>query len=246
MHALRTLSALNGEGEDSHILHEDDITLEEEVSENDYEQIIKEEIYRRVPENDEKSIQLAFEQLYDRMSTDPGMNFDAVKKRMISLVVGFGKRWPGVSNDDYYEVLSDIIGSADRDKLFFIVKRYLDGALRQIATGRQKKANLIIEKADRYIGEHYSEDISLEDVAKEVNLSSYYFSRFYKDMSGIGFSDKLVSVRIDKARELLKKEELSIKDVSYMVGYMEPNYFSKIFKKATGITASDYKKMFGT
>lgn len=246
LHALRTLSALNGEGEDSHILHEDDITLEEEVSENDYEQIIKEEIYRRVPENDEKSIQLAFEQLYDRMSTDPGMNFDAVKKRMISLVVGFGKRWPGVSNDDYYEVLSDIIGSADRDKLFFIVKRYLDGALRQIATGRQKKANLIIEKADRYIGEHYSEDISLEDVAKEVNLSSYYFSRFYKDMSGIGFSDKLVSVRIDKARELLKKEELSIKDVSYMVGYMEPNYFSKIFKKATGITASDYKKMFGT
>jgi two-component system response regulator YesN len=247
LHALRSLAALNkvDANPHSHILHEDDIIPKSEVPENDYEQIIDEEIYQRVPDNDEKSIQIAFEQLYDRMITDRSMNFDAVKKRMIGLVVGFGKRWGGVPSDDYYEVLSETINAGDKDKLFFIVKRYLNEALRQIVSSRQKKANSIIEKANQFIKDHYSEDISLEDVAKEVNLSSYYFSRFYKDMSGIGFSDKLVNIRIDKARELLKKEELTIKDVANMVGYMEPNYFSKIFKKATGITASDYKKMFG-
>jgi len=54
----------------------------------------------------------------------------------------------------------------------------------------------------------------------------------------------LANVRIDRAKELLK-EEYSVKDVCYMVGYMEPNYFSKIFKKITGYTASEYKKIYG-
>lgn len=72
-----------------------------------------------------------------------------------------------------------------------------------------------------------------------------YLFCFYKEESGINFSDKLINVRIDKAKELLQREELSIKDVSYMVGYMEPNYFSKIFKKVTGYTASEFKKTYG-
>lgn len=105
--------------------------------------------------------------------------------------------------------------------------------------------NSIIEKANQYIEDHYKEEISLEDVAKEVNLSSYYFSRFYKEETGINFTDKLSNVRIEKAKELLKDKNLSIKDVCFMVGYMEPNYFSKIFKKVTGYTASDYKRLYG-
>ena len=92
---------------------------------------------------------------------------------------------------------------------------------------------------------HFSDDISLEDIAKEVNLSSYYFSRFYKSATGINFSDRLTGIRIEKAKDYLKGTELSIKEVSYMVGYTDPNYFSKMFKKITGCTASEYKKLSG-
>jgi two-component system response regulator YesN len=247
LHALRVLPSLD-EGDEtlhSHILHEDDITPKIENPENDYEQLIEEEIFSRAADNGENSVQMAFEQLYDRMCRDNNMNFDSIKKRMIGLVVGFGKRWGNVLEDDYYGVLSEIIGAVNEARVFQIVKNYISDTLHQITSSKQKKANSIIEKANQYIQEHFAEDISLEDVARVVNLSSYYFSRFYKDITGIGFSDKLVNVRIEKAKDLLKKEELSIKDVSYMVGYMEPNYFSKIFKKATGLTASDYKKMYG-
>jgi len=247
LHALRTLAILDEEDEtlQSNILHEDDITPMIEYSENDYEQLIEEDIYARVSVNDEISVQMAFEQIYQRMCSDHNMNFDDIKKRMIGLVVGFGKRWENVLENDYYGVLSEIISANDEKKLFQIGKSYINQTVHQIASSKQKKANSIIEKANQYIDDHYAEDISLEDVAKEVNLSSYYFSRFYKDVTGVGFSDRLVNVRIDWAKEYLKKEELSIKDVSYMVGYMEPNYFSKIFKKATGLTASEYKKMYG-
>ncbi len=243
--ALRALFSNEEEaGRYSQILHVDDIIEKAEYSESDYEQQIEEEIYSRVVEKEEDQIQAAFEQLYARMSADGSMTFSSIKNRMLGMVMGFGARWSRVLGDNY-DVLSEIIGSPDKDALYRICKRYLSETILKITSLRQKKVNSIIEKANQFMEDHYAEEISLEDVAKEVNLSSYYFSRFYKEESGINFSDKLVNVRIDKAKELLKKEELSVKDVCFMVGYMEPNYFSKTFKKVTGYTASEYKKMYG-
>ncbi len=242
--ALRSLSIDEEDAKYSQILHVDDIIEKAEYTESDYEQQIEEEIYAKVVDKDEVQIQAAFEHLYARMCADNNMDFSSIKNRMIGLVMGFGARWGRVLGD-YYGVLSEIIGAADKDVLYQICKSYINETVLKLSSLRQKKVNSIIEKANQYIEDHYAQDISLDDVAREVNLSSYYFSRFYKEESGINFSDKLVNVRIDKAKELLKKEEYSVKDVCYMVGYMEPNYFSKIFKKATGFTASEYKKMFG-
>lgn len=247
LHALRIL-ALNdniNENLHSHILHEDDIIEKNEELENDYEQLIEYEIYSRVSENDDKAVELSFEQLYQRMCTDQNISFDTLKKWLIGLVLGFEKRWEKVLNNNYYKVLGEIIGAKDEAALFQIGKRYITDALHQISSSRLSKANSIIEKADQYIMDHYNEDISLDDIARHVNLSSYYFSRFYKNSTGTSFSDKMVLVRMEKAKELLKREDLSIKDVSYMVGYVDPNYFSKIFKKSTGYNASEYKKMYG-
>jgi two-component system response regulator YesN len=246
LHALRVLEASDTVNDNlhSHILHSDDIIDKNEELETDYEQLIETEIYSRVLENDDKAVQLSFEQLYGRMCSDQSMSFDTLKKCIIGLVIGFEKRWEKILGNDYYRVLGEIISSKDEEALFLIGKRYLTDTLHQIASSRQYKANSIIEKADQYILEHYNEDISLDEIAKHVNLSSYYFSRFYKNSTGTSFTDKMVAVRMEKAKELLKKEELSIKDVSYMVGYVDPNYFSKIFKKSTGYNASEYKKMY--
>ncbi len=247
--ALHTLSVLEtsdavNENLFSHILHEDDIIDKNVGLESDYEQLIETEIYARVSENEDKMVELSFEQLYERMSSDPSMNFDTIKKWMIGLIVGFEKRWEKVLAKDDYRVLGDIISAKDEKALFLIGQRYLQESLKAIAASRQSKANSIIEKADQYIEEHYQEDISLDEIAKYVNLSSYYFSRFYKNSTGTSFIDKMVLVRMDKAKELLKREDLSVKDVSFMVGYVDPNYFSKIFKKSTGYNASEYKKMY--
>lgn len=245
LYSLRILTVKEEEeGNFNQILHVDDIIEKVEYTESDYAQQIEDEIYAKAAGEDETQIQHAFQHLYARMCADRNMNFSAIKNRMIGLVTGFGTRWGNIAGD-YYGVLSKIIEAEDKDALYQICRHYIGDTVQHIASGRQKKVNSIIEKANQYIEQNYPEDISLEDVAREVNLSPYYFSRFYKEESGINFSDKLVQVRIEKAKELLKKEELSIKDVCYMVGYMEPNYFSKIFKKVTGLTASEYKKMFG-
>lgn len=246
--ALRALNTLfNSEGDESslnQILHVDDIIEKMDYAQTDYEHQFETEIYYYVAENDQNQVMVSFDRIYAKMQSDNNLDFETIKKNMVVLIVGFGKRWSNAI-DNYCEVLSQILYTKDNNELFQICKRYINEAVQKISSVRQKKVNSIIDRADKYIEEHYAEELSLDDVAKEVNLSSYYFSRFYKEESGINFSDKLINVRIEKAKELLMKEELSIKDVSFMVGYMEPNYFSKIFKKVTGYTASEYKKVYG-
>ncbi len=245
LYALRILSSSEEDEINQYqILHIDDNLEENEYTENDYERQIEDNIISRIAESDEADIQMSFEQLYTRMCADNKMNFIAVKNHMMGMIIGFGKRFGDVLGD-YYGLLSEIINAYDENVLYQICKGYISEILSKITFSRQKKVNSIIEKANQFIEDHYKEEISLEDVAKEVNLSSYYFSRFYKEETEINFTDKLANVRIEKAKELLKDKELSIKDVCFMVGYMEPNYFSKIFKKVTGYTASDYKKLFG-
>lgn len=100
----------------------------------------------------------------------------------------------------------------------------------------------IIAKADYYILNHYAEDIALEDVASYVGLSPFYFCRLYKSDAGKNFSQQLTEIRISKAKQFLTQPDCTIKDAAYSVGYNDPNYFSRIFRKITGMTASQFKE----
>ena len=100
----------------------------------------------------------------------------------------------------------------------------------KINISHQEKVNSIIETADEYMRKNYAKDITLDDIAREVNLSPYYFSRFYKEQSGVNFIDRLISIRIEKAKQYIEQTDLSLKEISGLVGYSDPNYFSKLFK----------------
>lgn len=100
----------------------------------------------------------------------------------------------------------------------------------------------LVEKAKTYIQENYSKEISLEDVSREVNISSYYFSKMFKEEAGENFIEYLTRVRIERAKELMRKPEMSIKEIGILSGYSDPNYFSRIFKKQTGETPREYRE----
>jgi YesN/AraC family two-component response regulator len=87
----------------------------------------------------------------------------------------------------------------------------------------------------------YAEDISLQEFAAEHNVSLAYFSRLFKDEIGMTFSDYLTRVRIEKAKELLH-QNLRLSDISALVGYDDPKYFSQIFRKVVGVSALDYQR----
>ena len=103
-------------------------------------------------------------------------------------------------------------------------------------------SNHIVKATKEYLENHYAEEISLEDVAEQVNISPQYFSKLIKKTTGFNFIDWLSMLRVKKAKELLTNSNLTVKEVCFMVGYKDPNYFSRIFKKRIGITPSEYVK----
>jgi two-component system response regulator YesN len=77
----------------------------------------------------------------------------------------------------------------------------------------EKRLNSLILKAVKYIKENYRNEIALEDISREVNISPHYFSKLFKEQVGENYIDYITSLRIQKAKELLAENRLSIKEI---------------------------------
>ncbi|NLM74699.1 MAG: response regulator [Clostridiaceae bacterium] len=101
--------------------------------------------------------------------------------------------------------------------------------------------NRFIQKALDYIHKNYHKNISLKTMAEELYISPAYLSFLFKQEMKTNLIDYLNSYRIEMAKELLKDVHLKNYEVAYKVGFQDEKYFCKIFKKYTGLTASQYR-----
>lgn len=99
---------------------------------------------------------------------------------------------------------------------------------------------LPLVKAIGYIEERFDQQIQLADVAEAACVSAAYLSRLFGDHMESSFVEYLTQLRVEKAEKLIREHRLNIKEVSAQVGYQDPNYFSKIFRKVVGISPSLY------
>lgn len=151
----------------------------------------------------------------------------------------------GVEQKEYLSGLS-CLGMVGQQISVDDLKRYLSDILLQAiklrdrVTGSQYSGQL--KQAVRYIDEHYrSEDISLNRVAKVVNLSPNYLSAVFSQEMGTTFVEYLTARRMEKARELLRHSDLRSGEIAAAVGYKDSHYFSFLFKKTQGCTPRDYR-----
>lgn len=127
------------------------------------------------------------------------------------------------------------------------LERWLVGKLEEagghILQKQQEKADSVVERAKGYILSHFPGEFSLEEVAKEIGISPYYLSRLFKETEQVNYIDYVTGLRIEFAKEQLEKSEKSIKAICYESGYGDPNYFSRIFKKWTGRTPTEFREV---
>lgn len=103
------------------------------------------------------------------------------------------------------------------------------------------KNQLFTEYIRGYIETHYMDDISLQDVAAQLHYSDAYFCRFFKQNFDKNFIMYLSELRVEKAKELLEDMTINVKDISNKVGFRDSSYFTKVFKRITGVTPSEYR-----
>jgi two-component system, response regulator YesN len=107
--------------------------------------------------------------------------------------------------------------------------------------GRTSRAKALLGLAIDFLEHNYQKDISLEETADTIQISPFYLSKLFKKAVGENFIGYLTAIRIGKAKEFLVNPRYTIKDVCYQVGYKDPNYFARVFKKSCGITPTEYQ-----
>jgi AraC family transcriptional regulator len=100
-----------------------------------------------------------------------------------------------------------------------------------------------LAQAMEYIDVHLGEDLSLSAIANNLNMSQYYFCRLFKRSTGISPHQYLIQQRIERAKQLLKRPELTVTAVALQCGFSGQSHFAKHFRKQTGLTPQQFRHL---
>lgn len=118
----------------------------------------------------------------------------------------------------------------------------LECCLAAVSASQAALRSEAIGQAKKYLAEHFCDPVSLEDVARQVHLSPFYFSRLFKEKEGVNFVEYLTRLRLEEAKRLLARTNDTVAAVAARVGYAEANYFSRIFRRYFGVSPSEYRE----
>ena len=122
-------------------------------------------------------------------------------------------------------------------------RRIMVQAIRLRDSKSKKQQRQLLTQAIGFIDEHYAEEsISLDRVARKVNISPNHFSALFSQEVGQTFVEYLTSKRIDEAKRMLRQTDRRSSEIAFAVGYKDPHYFSFVFKKVSDCTPSEYRK----
>jgi AraC-like DNA-binding protein len=127
-------------------------------------------------------------------------------------------------------------------RLLEVFTEHLTLAIDQIVIQQQNAEPLPVTRAKQFIEERKTEDISLRDVAKVVNVSTFYFCKLFKKATGLTFTEYLSQVRIAKAKNLLLNPNLRVSEIAYDIGYQSLTHFNRTFHRITGQSPTAYRK----
>jgi len=126
-------------------------------------------------------------------------------------------------------------------KMLAIFGQHLSMVSNQLVVRQQNEEPPVITKAKQFIQENQTEDLTLGQVAKAINTSTFYFCKMFKKVTGINFTHYLSRLRIEKAKNLLLNPNLRISEIAYAVGFQSLTHFNRVFKKLLGQSPTDYR-----
>ena len=229
----------------SRVTHTDDLTRQGIIEDN-YPIELERDEFACLARGDVDGVRRNINAFFDWMLAKDPEDLDSMRLKALELLLRAEQEafHAGAVNYAYSyrkDYLTQVTALPDAERIrgwFTDHMLSITGVIRDRIENQSESA---VARAQKYIREHYMSEISLDDVSKEVNVSPYYFSKLFKEEVGENFIDYLTSVRIDRAKNALRDPTLSVREVGAMSGYSDPNYFSRIFKKQTGMTPREYR-----
>lgn len=129
------------------------------------------------------------------------------------------------------------------DSLQKYVGDIVNALLESINQASEKSSHVLVKKALSYISLNYTKTITLNDVASYLNVTPFYVSKLLSAHIDKNFTDLVTEYRIEKSKELLNSD-MQIKDIAFSLGFKSHNYFTKVFRKVTGLTPKEYKTKY--
>lgn len=176
-----------------------------------------------------------------------GNNLEIVKSRALELssLLSRAAIEGGATSDSVLKVNNQFLMSlqsiTNLDDLCYKLQETIDVFTDCMFNYIPSKGNEITKKAIRYISHNFSRNLTLDEVADHVHLNPAYFSTLFKQSTGSSFKEYLNMVRIEESKRLLSNTDYSIIDISLATGFEDQSYFSKVFKKYTGLTPKQYR-----
>ncbi len=127
-------------------------------------------------------------------------------------------------------------------RLLAIFAQHLAVVGNQILVQQRNAEPPAVVRAKQFIAEHQDETLSLGQVARAVNTSSFYFCKLFKKATGLNFTDYVSRVRIEKAKNLLLNPNHRISEVAFEVGFQSLTHFNRVFRKVVGESPTEYRR----
>ena len=210
----------------------------------------EEELLSLISKGNKSGSQKVLNEILGHIFFTIGGNFDVLKARVLELIVLLSRAaLKGGADIELifgmnYEYINQIHEFESVDELTYWLSKIMIRFTDCVFDMSNVKHVDVIYKAIDYIKRNYMNKITLEDVASEVHLSPSYFSKVFKEETNSNFNQYLNKIRIEHSKMFLSDYSLSLVDVSNLSGFEDQSYFSKVFKKITGLSPGKYRETF--
>ncbi|MGI5894329.1 MAG: AraC family transcriptional regulator [Candidatus Merdivicinus sp.] len=158
-----------------------------------------------------------------------------------SLTLAIRERYPTLSKQEKQEYAECVISAPDIDVFREEVLRWIPRLTEEQSVGTNRNADLIGYVCS-YIREHLADELSLDLIADMIHISPRYFSKIFKDETGVNFTAYVNTCRLEKAEQLLLQTNQNIQEIAQQVGYHTSTYFIQQFSRKYGITPYHYRR----
>lgn len=217
-----------------------------------YPLALEKELILKIRLGDKPGAQELLNRLFGYLFFQRGNDLESIKIRLIELVVllSRGAIEGGADNEVIfglnYRFLREIESLRSVDEIAAWLAKVMARFTDCVFNLSNVKNKDVIYKAVAYLRGNYMRPISLADAAREVHLSPSYFSRIFKEEMGRNFRAYLNGLRVENSRSLLADESVPLAEVAGMAGFQDQSYFTKVFKRLTGVSPGEYRRTRGT